>query len=160
MPVCPMINASLVLCRNGAWTWSVISWLREGNWRDAKILIQMEALLETLKERNNAAEEKARTLKVQYENVMKEKVLPQIKEAEAEYVELEKNRKNRVQYENVMKEKVLPQIKEAEAEYVELEKNRELQKGFFLRVKLTLRRLGSTKIRDLCMKAIDIQRTD
>ncbi|KAE8670919.1 hypothetical protein F3Y22_tig00112044pilonHSYRG00120 [Hibiscus syriacus] len=47
-----------------------------------------EELNEIEKERNNAEANR-----VHYENVMKEKVLPQIKEAETEYMELEKNRK-------------------------------------------------------------------
>ncbi|KAE8720187.1 Structural maintenance of chromosomes protein 6B [Hibiscus syriacus] len=98
---------------------------------EAKMLIKKkEALLETLKGRINAAEEKARTLRLSFEDFGESTKgeVEAFQKAEEELTEIEKERNNaeanRTHYENVMKEKVLPQIKEAEAEYVELEKNR------------------------------------
>ncbi|GMJ05949.1 structural maintenance of chromosomes 6A [Hibiscus trionum] len=98
---------------------------------DAKILIEKkEALLEALKERINAAEEKARTLKLSFEDFGESTKgeVEAFQKAEEELTEIEKERTNaeanRVHYENVMKDKVLPQIKEAEAEYLQLEQNR------------------------------------
>ncbi|KAK8483858.1 hypothetical protein V6N13_076774 [Hibiscus sabdariffa] len=98
---------------------------------DAKILVKKkEALLETLKERINAAEEKARTLKLSFEDFGESTKgeVEAFQKAEEELTELEKERTNaetnRAHYENVMKDKVLPQIKEAEAEYMELEQTR------------------------------------
>ncbi|KAL4347631.1 hypothetical protein GQ457_17G019180 [Hibiscus cannabinus] len=98
---------------------------------DAKMLVKKkEALLETLKERINAAEEKARTLKLSFEDFGESTKgeVEAFQKAEEELTEIEKERTNaeanKAHYENVMKDKVLPQIKEAEAEYMELEQNR------------------------------------
>ncbi|KAK9034660.1 hypothetical protein V6N11_050817 [Hibiscus sabdariffa] len=98
---------------------------------DAKMLVKKkEALLEKLKERINAAEEKARTLKLSFEDFGESTKgeVEAFQKAEEELTEIEKERTNaeanKAHYENVMKDKVLPQIKEAEAEYMELEQNR------------------------------------
>nr|KJB51419.1 hypothetical protein B456_008G215500 [Gossypium raimondii] len=98
---------------------------------DGKMVInKKEALLETLKDRINEAEEKARTLKLSFEDLGESTKgeVEAFQKAEEELTEIEKEihnaEANKLHYENIMNNKVLPQIKEAEAKYLELEKDR------------------------------------
>ncbi|XWS51588.1 hypothetical protein CRYUN_Cryun12cG0189600 [Craigia yunnanensis] len=98
---------------------------------DVKMEIQgKEALLETLRLRMKAAEEKARTLKLSFENLGEstKMEIEAFQKAEEELTQIEKEinnaEANRVHYENVMNNKVLPLIKEAEAQYLDLENSR------------------------------------
>ncbi|XP_040939251.1 structural maintenance of chromosomes protein 6B isoform X2 [Gossypium hirsutum] len=98
---------------------------------DGKMVIKKkEALLEALKDRINEAEEKARTLKLSFEDLGESTKgeVEAFQKAEEELTEIEKEihnaEANKLHYENIMNNKVLPQIKEAEAKYLELEKDR------------------------------------
>ncbi|KAA3460430.1 structural maintenance of chromosomes protein 6B-like [Gossypium australe] len=98
---------------------------------DGKMVIKKkESLLETLKDRINEAEEKARTLKLSFEDLGESTKgeVEAFQKAEEELTEIEKEihnaEANKLHYENIMNNKVLPQIKEAEAKYLELEKDR------------------------------------
>ncbi|MBA0718479.1 hypothetical protein Golax_006226, partial [Gossypium laxum] len=98
---------------------------------DGKMVIKKkEALLETLKDKINEAEEKARTLKLSFEDLGESTKgeVEAFQKAEEELTEIEKEihnaEANKLHYENIMNNKVLPQIKEAEAKYLELEKDR------------------------------------
>ncbi|XWS36962.1 hypothetical protein CRYUN_Cryun19dG0002600 [Craigia yunnanensis] len=98
---------------------------------EVKMEIQgKEALLETLRERMKEAEEKARTLKLSFENLGESTKgeIEAFQKAEEELTEIEKEinnaEANRVHYENVMNNKVLPLIKETEAQYMDLENSR------------------------------------
>ncbi|XVF11208.1 hypothetical protein REPUB_Repub08aG0006200 [Reevesia pubescens] len=98
---------------------------------DVKLEIQKkEAFLERLRERMNEAEQKARTLKLSFEDLGESTKgeIEAFQKAEEELTEIEKEinnaEANRAHYENVMNNKIPLLIKEAEAEHLDLENSR------------------------------------